>query len=195
MHQALRTLLGSAVALTLVAACSTKNSLVADAGSSKCGPVTCASEASGSVLTKAGYSACTSCQVPTLTPPLACTDQKPIEACCTYAPAPTATLARATGLHYNSGTDAKALDLSCLDAPAAQGTPQNVTVTGYVKLFSSGDDSSGVKIEIFKEGPNGTLGALIGSAVVTADSDPFLTPKPTWSSKCPTDGCTLRKFS
>ncbi len=195
MHYGLRLALSSFGALAFVAACSSTNSLVADAGTNKCGPLTCASEAAGSALTKAAFAACSSCTAPNIQPPLTCADQKPIKACCAYLPTPSGSLASATGLHYNSGVDPKTVDLSCLDDPGPQGTPQTVTLTGYVKLFSSGDDSSGVKIEIFQEGANGALGALVGMAVVTKDSDAFQSPKPTWSSKCPTDGCTLRKFS
>lgn len=193
--QRFRSLLLTLSCLGVAAACSSKNSLVADAGSHCGAAVTCASEAAGSVLTKNQYAACTSCQEPMLTPPVACSTSRPIDACCAFVQAPTVPVQAATGLHYNSGTDPNAIDFSCLDTPAAQGTPQMVTLVGDVKLFAAGEDSAGVKIEVFQEGPSGSLGPLVGTAVVTMATDPYVDPKPTWSTKCPTDGCTLRKFT
>ena len=187
-------LFAGVITLSLLAACSAKNTLTTDAGSNPQGTVTCASETAKPSLTKNQYAACSPCTVPTLTPPLACTNGKPINACCDYVQAPKNETARGTNLHYFSSTD-PALDLGCLDTPKAQGIPKTVTMTGYIKLFSSGNDSVGVKIEVFQEGPQGALGALVGSAVVTTAMDPVLTPLPTWSTKCPKEGCKLRKFS
>src|SRR5438309_951218 len=65
------------------------------------------------------------------------------------------------------------------------------------QTVGDGGASAGVKIEIFKEGANGALGDLVGAAVTTtADdtADPPLQPLPTWSSKCPPEGCKLRSF-
>jgi hypothetical protein len=113
---------------------------------------------------------------------------------CTSKPA--AELVRATGLVYNSapGND-PTIDFGCLDMPKAQGTPMMVTLTGFVKLFSSGDDSAGVKIEIFKEGPNGALGDPVGTPVTTTSTDAFQMPKPTLLKNCPVDGCIYRAFT
>ncbi len=192
MQRVLGFAFSSVALISIVAACSAKNTLTVDAGSGS--QVTCASEAAKPSLTKNGYAACTPCQPPALTPPLACSAAKPINACCDYVQAPGVETTRATGLHYFSSNNTT-LDLGCLDTPAAQGTSQTVTITGFVKLFSSGNDSSGVKIEMYREGPNGALGALVGAAVVTKDTDPVLTPQPTWSTKCPTDGCKFRQFT
>src|SRR6185436_19723452 len=103
---------------------------------------------------------CKSCM-----PAAQCTLAKPLDGCCVCTQQPKFELERATGLVYYSapGND-KTIDFGCLDAPKPLGTPQMVTVDGYVKPFSHGDDSVGVKIEIFQEGANGALGALVGSA-------------------------------
>jgi hypothetical protein len=194
MHQGLRLALTTFSTLSLILACSTKNSLQPDAGANT-GKPTCASEAANPSLTKNGYAACTQCQLPPITPPGSCSEADPIDACCDFVAAPTTALQRAVGLHYFSGTDPNAVDVTCLDTPPAKGTPQTVAITGYVKLFSTGNDSAGVKIELFQEGTNGALGPLVGTAVVTKDTDPFMTPKPSWLQSCPADGCTLRQYT
>ena len=186
--------LGAIASLSIasIVACASKNNTTSDAGTG----VTCASEKANPSLTKNGFAECTSCTVPNLTPPLTCSDSKPIAACCTQVQNPTVEIYRATGLNYNSAPNGDTNpDLTCLDTPKAQGTPQAVSVKGFVKLFSTGDDSQGVKIEFFEAGPNGTLGKAIGTPVVTTDQSGFKDPKPTWSKKCPTEGCTLRAFT
>jgi hypothetical protein len=171
--------------------CTSKTPSTTDGGASQCD-----NEKTAPSLTKDDFTECTSCTVPSLNPPLTCTEAKPIKSCCVQVQKPTVELYRATGLVYNSAPGGQTTpDLSCLDNPKPLGTPQNITVNGYVKLFSTGDDSQGVKIEIFEAGPNGTLGKAVGTPVVTTDTSQFMTPKPTWSKKCPTDGCTLRAFS
>lgn len=124
----------------------------------------------------------------------ACNAAKPVSACCVCTAKPTAELVRATGLVYNSAPNNDPnVDLSCLDAPKPQGTPMMVTLTGFVKLFSSGDDTAGVKIEIFKEGANGALGDPVGTATTTT-MDPVQMPKPTLLMGC-TNGCSYRGFN
>ena len=106
---------------------------------------------------------------------------------------------RSSGLHYFSSPDGSTQpNLGCLTTPVALDTSKTVTLKGYVKLFSSGNDSAGVKIEIFQEGANGALGAPVGTAFVTTSDDakdPPQMPLPTWSSKCPPDGCRLRSYT
>jgi hypothetical protein len=142
---------------------------------------------------------CTSCTFASTANPAACKDNRPMNACCAWVQEPQQEAQRGIGLHYFGSPDGStAPDLGCLTTPVALGTSKTVKVTGHVKLFSSGNDSSGVKIEIFKEGANGALGDLVGAAYVTTNDDakdPPLTPLPTWSSKCPTDGCRLRSFT
>ncbi len=136
---------------------------------------------------------------PPINPPATCIDSRPVAACCAWVQDATVELARATGLHYFSASSPTPVDLGCLDTPGSVGTPMpgGVTLTGYVKLFSSGDDSAGVKVEVYTEGPNATLGNLVGSYTTVANdtTDPPLLPLPTWSSKCPTQGCSLRSYS
>lgn len=127
----------------------------------------------------------------------ACAGAKPVSACCVCTQAPKYELQRATGLVYYSAPDnnPSGVDLGCLDTPKALGTSQTVTLTGYVKLFSSGDDSTGVKIEIFTEGANGALGSPVGSAVMTDMSGACQMPKSMLLKNCPTDGCCFRQFT
>jgi hypothetical protein len=109
---------------------------------------------------------------------------------------PTQELVRGVGLHRNSSDD-PAIQLACLDGPGDIGTPKTVTLKGFLRVFSSGSDSAGVKIEIYKEGKDGALGDLVGAADETSKDDvknPPQTPKPAWLKKCPTDGCTFRGF-
>jgi hypothetical protein len=147
-------------------------------------------------LTDADY--CKSCTPASSATPAACTAARPVNACCTWVATPTAEIARGLNLHFFSGTD-PALNLSCLTTPVKLDTPKTATVKGWVKLFSSGNDSAGVKVEIFKEGANGALGDAVGTPyVTTADdtNDPPLMPKPTWLDKCPQpDGCSFRSFT
>lgn len=127
---------------------------------------------------------------------MACAGSKPVTACCVCTPTPNAELVRATGLAYFSApNNDPMLDLGCLDTPKMQGTPQMITMTGFVKLFSTGDDSANVKIEIFKEGANGALGDAVGTAVTTSPNDPIQMPKPMVLTSCPTDGCSYRQYN
>jgi hypothetical protein len=112
---------------------------------------------------------------------------------------PSKEIAASTGLHYFSTANAGYTpNVACLSTPPAAGTTQTVTLKGYVKLFSSGGDSAGVKVEIFKEGTDGALGALVGTAVTTSKddvADPPQMPLVTWLQKCPPEGCKFRSFT
>jgi hypothetical protein len=181
-------------AVVAVAACSGGGGGPSDGGTGDGG------NGCGAKAEKADY--CASC-TPIST--LQCTGNKPLSACCVYTAMPKMELVRATGLRYNSAPDNNpaGVDLSCLDAPGDVGASQTVTLEGYVKLFSTGNDSAGVKIEIFEEGPNGAVGPLVGAAVTT-DSAPVGAACPTDGSvcrnddlltKCPVGGCIFRKFT
>jgi len=137
---------------------------------------------------------CSSCTAPSNASPTTCKAPRTLNACCTYIAPPTKELARGTGLNRYSSTD-PAMKLGCLDDPGALEAPQTVTLKGFVRLFSSGNDSAGVRIEIFKEGPNGALGEKVGTAVETKDTDALLEPKPTWLKKCPEGGCSFRAYT
>jgi hypothetical protein len=177
-------------AASLVIGCSSSSKPPApgaEAGAS----ATCASPPT---LTSSDF--CKSCTISTSANPAACKDTRPVNACCAWVEEPKQEAARGAGLHYFSGTGD--VNIGCLASPGALGPSKTITLKGFVKLFSSGNDSAGVKIEIFKEGSNGGLGDAIGTPFVTASDDakdPPQTPLPTWSSKCPTDGCKLRSFT
>ncbi|HEY1958930.1 MAG TPA: hypothetical protein VGH28_25130 [Polyangiaceae bacterium] len=133
---------------------------------------------------------------PPVTPAQSCLESKPVAACCAWVQDPKNELARApSSLHnYGAPNGDLAVDLSCIDTPATQGTPQTVTLVGYLKVFVGSDqDSAGVKVEIFQEGTDGALGAPVGTAVTTDTTSPSRTN--TWLSGCPTDGCTERQFT
>ena len=195
-----RYLVTTAGAGLLVVACSNKANPTNDGGSGGCSKdLSVGWSAPPYALCAPGTGGNLGSACPPITPAATCIDTRPVAACCAWVQDATVELARATGLHYFSAPSGQTtVDLACLDTPGAKpGTPQNVTLTGYVKLFSSGDDSAGVKVEVYTEGPNATLGTLIGSYTTVANdtTDPPLMPLPTWSSKCPTQGCSLRSYS
>src|SRR5262249_38336875 len=127
---------------------------------------------------------------PAVTPPATCVDTRPVAACCTWAADPTLELVRApSSLHYNGQPSGQpTVELASTTTPPAKGTPQTVTLNGFVKVFLGGDaDSTGVKIEVFQEGADGALGPLVGTAVTTDISSQQRTND--WLANCPTNGC------
>lgn len=180
------------IALIVMAACSSGNSTpLADAGGGG-GGGTCEG---APPLGKAGF--CQSCTMSPEASPASCKAPRTVNACCTFVRPPTQELARGINLNRNSSSD-PTLQLGCLDTPGMLGTPKTVTLKGYVRVFSSGNDSAGVKMEIFKEGPNGALGEPVGTPIVTTNDDmknPPQMPKPEWLKKCPDGGCTFRAYT
>jgi hypothetical protein len=162
-------------------ACSSKNAVVSGDAGAQCGGAAPADSDFCSTCTPANGATCTT--------------SRPIDACCTYVQSPTQEVTRGTGLHYFSSNDAT-LDVGCLATPPTAGASQMITLTGYVKLFASGNDSQGVKVEVYNEGPQGALGSLVGSYTTSGvdAADPPQMPLPTWSTKCPQDGCKLRTY-
>lgn len=189
--RALRVLFSSFCGLTLLvgAACSSSNSAPA-VGANEGG--TSASCEGAPVLTKADF--CSTCTPSATASPKACLPPRNVSACCTFVRAPSVDLTRGTNLNRNSSAD-PTLNLGCLDAPPAQGTPKTVTLKGFVRVFSSGGDSQGVKIEIFREGADGALGALVGAPVTTTTDNAVQMPKPEWLKKCPDEGCSFRAYT
>jgi hypothetical protein len=132
----------------------------------------------------------------------ACTSQEPLQACCTWVAQPHDALADGINLHRYSTTNPNATpDLSCLTAaPAGLGTPQMVTLTGYVWLFSSGVDSQGVNVDVYAENtpttPDGSIGATpLGSGTFTTTAMSPIDPvDTTWNSMCP-NGCSYRLYT
>lgn len=127
-----------------------------------------------------------------------CTAAEPNEACCTWVATPKDALADGTGLHRYSAPAGTQPDLSCVKGGASLGTPQSVTLTGYVWLFSSGQDSQGVKVEVFTENhpttPDGTIASSPVGSYTTSSSDPTDPTDTTWNSKCP-GGCSYRQYT
>jgi len=179
----------AAAGVLATAACSSGSSspTLADGGASSSGG-TCAA---APLLTKADY--CKACTISPSAVPGTCRAPRTVDACCTFVQPPSQELVRGTGLVRSSSTDGT-LQLACLDAPGGLGTSKTITLKGFVRLFSSGNDSAGVKLEIYKEGTNGALGDLAGAAVSTTKSGAALDPKPTYLKKCPDGGCTYRAF-
>jgi len=164
------------------------------------GGVTCASDISvgwtNDALCAAGTGGNLGAACPPTTPPAMCIDSHPIAACCAWVQDPKTELALApSSLHYfGAPSGDTAVDLSCTTTPAVQGTPQNVVLNGFVKVFLGQDsDSAGVKIEIYNEGANGALGTQIGTAVTTDTTSASRTN--TWLNGCPTSGCVERAYS
>src|SRR4051812_26319674 len=187
----MKQLIGVLVASSLAIACSSKNSTPPSDGSSGSSGTVAGCEGAPQ-LEKADY--CSECTVSKDATPATCKAPRVIDACCTFVAAPTSELARGTGLHRYSSDDAN-VNLGCLDNPGTLGTPQTVTLTGFVRLFSSGNDSAGVKIEIYKEGTDGALGELVGTPVTTTTSDAIEQPKADWLKKCPDGGCSFRAYT
>lgn len=172
----------------LVLACSSTNTTVApDGGSSSGGGGTCDAPAT---VEKDAY--CETCTPSATAVPNACKAPRTVNACCTWVQPPSQALTRGTGLNRYSTND-PTIDLACLDAPAAQGVSQTITLRGHVRLFSSGGDSKGAKIEIYKQNDDGSLGELVGTAATSSDSDADVKTE-TFLKKCPDGGCTLRAY-
>ena len=55
-------------------------------------------------------------------------------------------------------------DLGCMMTPPTRGTPTTVTMYGVVDIFANGGDSTAITVDVFQEGANGALGAMVGSA-------------------------------
>jgi hypothetical protein len=129
-----------------------------------------------------------------------CTSAEPLQACCTWVAQPHNALGDGVNLHRYSTTNAGATpDLGCLTTPGTLGTPQMVTLTGYVWLFSSGVDSQGVKVEVFTENtpttPDGSIsGTALGTFTTSTTMDPIDPVDTTWNSKCP-NGCSYRQYT
>ena len=129
-----------------------------------------------------------------------CSSLTPIKACCTYAGQPTTPLVRTTGEHrFSAPSGASGTpDLSCLSSPGTLGTPQTVTLTGYVWLFDTGTDSAGVQVQVFAENhpetPDGTFSSTALGTYTTKSTD-AADPVPTsWNSNCPS-GCSYRQYT
>jgi hypothetical protein len=128
-----------------------------------------------------------------------CTSAEPLDVCCVWVAQPSDPLADGIGLHrYSTDNPNATPDLGCLTNPGTLGTPQPVTLTGYVWLFSSGQDSAGVQVDAFPEShpttPDGTFSATSSGTYVTTTTDPIDPTNTTWDSQCP-NGCSYRQYT
>lgn len=132
-----------------------------------------------------------------------CTSAEPLDACCVWVAESKDPLADGIGLHrYSTNNPSATPDLSCLTNPGTLGTPQTVTLTGYVWLFSSGQDSAGVQVDIYPENlpttpggtPDGTFSATSSDTYTTSTNDPIDPTDTTWDSQCP-NGCSYRQYT
>ena len=124
-----------------------------------------------------------------------CQDDRPVDACCAWVQVPVDDAQRSLRVHEFAATDGvKTPNLTCLATPVAAGAPRSATLDGFVRLYANGADSSGVKIEVFAQQADASLGAPIGTAFVTSADDAPLSPAPTWSRGCGPGGCRLRPF-
>lgn len=141
----------------------------------------------------ATYSDCSACSPTKVT---SCTNATPIEACCTWIEKPSTEVARAVGLHHSSSMDPN-VDLTCLSAPPARGTPTTVTLTGYVWSFARGADTTGVKVEVFPEVSNVVSSSLIGTYATKATdaADPTGQAAAAWDDACQPGGCQFHQYT
>ncbi|MCS6797065.1 MAG: hypothetical protein NZ898_00810 [Myxococcota bacterium] len=72
----------------------------------------------------------------------------------------------------DESADGAAPDLRCFMPGMYRplGTPRMVTLYGVVDVFGNGGDADGIRVEVYREGPDGQLGELVGSAVASTAS-------------------------
>lgn len=179
------------IGLCAMVACSSN----ANGGGAGDGGVTCGT----TTVEDMSLQACSSC-----TPASACTAAAPLDACCNWLSAPTDPLLLATGLHRYSAPNGATLQNTptwnaCLSVEPDGGTTSSMTatLTGYVWLFSSGQDSQGVQVDVFAENNPNTDGTIpmngsLGT-YTTSMSDPIDPTDSTWNSKCD-NGCSYRQY-
>jgi hypothetical protein len=61
-------------------------------------------------------------------------------------------------------------DISCMITPRTRGTSQMVTVYGVVDVFGNGPDANAINLTFYEEGPDGALGAMVGSTTSSTAS-------------------------
>jgi len=178
--------LSALVAISAPVACSSNANGGGTGGSSSGG--TCGA----TTVEDTNLQQCASCS-----PASACAAAAPLDACCNWVAEPKDPLLLGTGLHRYSAPAGSTLSTSCLSSAPAKGTSQMVTLTGYVWLFSSGQDSVGVQVDVFTENnPNtdGTISAMPIGTYTTSASDPADPTDTTWNSKC-NNGCSYRQYT
>jgi hypothetical protein len=61
-------------------------------------------------------------------------------------------------------------DISCMMTPPVAGASQMVTLYGVVEIFANGPDSGNITVDVFSEGADGALGAMMGTATSSTAS-------------------------
>jgi hypothetical protein len=130
-----------------------------------------------------------------------CTSAAPLEACCNWVSEAKDPLYEGTGLHRYSAPPGSSPttpgNTSCLASVTAPGTSQMVTLTGYVWLFSSGQDSAGVQVDVYTENSPNTDGSISASPIgtyKTTATDPIDPTDTSWNTKC-NNGCSYRQYT
>jgi hypothetical protein len=179
--------------------CSGQNNTVVtqDGGKTDSAPGADVSTGCGTTTLVDDFKGCSSCTwSSTANPgPNGCTQGRSVNACCDWVQAPSATLTRAEGLHDYSVNNASAPDWSCLTTPPTQGTSHMVTLTGFVKVFSSSPSNGtlGVKVEV--RGVNTTTGALGASYGTHTTSASDMTELNNWLNDCTSNPCTFYQYT
>ncbi len=155
------------------------------------GPPAAPSCATPPLLEKAAF--CESYPASPTAQPSECRTPRTVNACRVWIRPPSSQVVRGTGLTRWSSTD-PAVNLACLDTPGAEGSSSSVTLRGVVRALSSGADTRGVTIEIFRENDDGSLGAPIGAPVTTV-SDDATSRRESLLARCPDGGCTFRGYT
>jgi hypothetical protein len=185
MHKGATVLLSGVAVIAAVACSSGGNNVPYDAGP----------KSASTTVEDTNLMTCSGCTAAT------CASTAPLDACCTCVAQPASTLVRSTDLHrYSAPAGSSSVpDLSCLSTPTALGTPQMVTLTGYVWLFSTGEDSQGVKVQVFAEtNPNtdGAIGSMPLGSYTTTMMDAVDPTNTTWDSECTgANGCSYRQYT
>ena len=68
------------------------------------------------------------------------------------------------------GDDGPAIDCMMPGMYDPAGTPMMITVYGVVDVFGNGGDANAITVEVYREGADGQLGELVGSATSSIDS-------------------------
>jgi hypothetical protein len=124
--------------------------------------------------------------------PSTCTPARSVDACCVWVQKPSVTLIRSEGLHEYSSTD-PTVELGCLTTPPTAGPSHTSTLSGFVKIFSSGSDTQGVTVAVFQvDTSTGQLLDQVGSSYITSASDAFETND--WLQSCSGDDCLFRHY-
>lgn len=71
----------------------------------------------------------------------------------------------------DEGTSNGSVNFGCMmpDMYYEAGASEDVTLYGVVDVFGNGGDANAIEITVYREGPNGTLGEMLGSATASTE--------------------------